>query len=94
MTTKTLEGIVKYNEAGELVAEISQRDAAFLAVGKAVITVAGVTGRVRKLGRVFSGRQYAYLADAEGSIPERVVSARPEIVSQDNGQSEIRNAII
>lgn len=93
MKTTNLEGTIKYTQAGELVAEISQRDGACLKVGKALIQVSGVTGRVRKLGQVFSGRQYAYLADAEGAIPERVVGTwEPEV--RDGGQGELRNAII
>lgn len=95
MTTakaKPVSGRVKWTQGGELVAEIPQREAAFLKEGKAVITVGGVTGRVKQFGQIFNGKQYAYLEHHAGDLP-----ARPAVETRepaDGGQTELRNAIL
>jgi len=86
-----IQGVIKYTQLKELVAEISQRDAAYLHVGKSVITVAGVTGRVKRLGNLFKGKQYAYLADVTGEVPTKPEPTEFEFA--DGGDFERRNAI-
>ena len=68
-----LKGQVKYTKSGELVAEVSVNDTAFLAVGKSSVTVDGVTATVKRIGDRFRKgsiwRQYVYLMDATGDVP-------------------------
>jgi hypothetical protein len=88
MTPIELKGSVKYTTQGKLVAEVSCNDTRTLCVGKSIITVAGVTGRVQKIGERFGIRQYVYLAEASGDVPvvpvytKSVSSVRPAGISR------------
>lgn len=83
-----MNGTIKYTERGELVAEVRQKDAAFVAANS-VVEVEGVTGKVKKFGQVFKGKQYLYLVNATGAIPTRTPTEYVEVIPQDDGRSEI-----
>lgn len=87
MNAIELKGLVKYTKQGQLVAEVSCNDTRTLSVGKSVVTVAGVTGRVRKIGERFGIRQYIYLAEATGDIPAAPVVVTPSGNSRPAGIS-------
>lgn len=73
---KTINGTVKRSQKNELVAEVSQNDAATIKAGRTVVTVAGVTARVKRIGDRFRTANgfcnYLYLDEptAEGTLPE------------------------
>jgi len=89
---KPIAGAVKWAQNGKLVAEIPQREAAFLNHGRSVITVGGVTGRVIGFGNPFKGKQYVYLEHHHGELPPKPKPADDS--PADGGQTELRNAIM